>query len=388
MRSFVLAAVAVIALVATGCGAGGSSGGRSAGADATPAGRALKPPIEGLLDRGPNLASGFEAPEPGIDGIVVNAHWADLQPEPNGPIARDNQIDRAVATARRWNQAHPHDPPVAVKVRVFAGVYAPQWAKRLGGAPIRYASPNHPRRAGTFGRFWTGGFGAAWQRLQRELAAIYDNPRAYPEIRDVTVSRCTVASAETMVRGPAVLRALVAHGYTAADDEGHDGRGGCIRDEIDEASVWRDTHLSVAFNEFHRPAGTLPSGRPRIQRDPAFTEAMMRYCVDRLGARCVLENNAIRATYAEKRLDLHPGPAGGKNPGAVYRQLAAVKARTGQTLTFQTAVDQLVGDLPATLRWAIQMGANSVELPLGWHDMITPAQLAPLRAALKRQAAR
>jgi hypothetical protein len=73
---------------------------------------------------------------------------------------------------------------------------------------------------------------------------------------------------------------------------------------------------------------------------------MMTYCRTNLGARCVLENNAIRTPVQA-------------NYEAMYDRIKAM----GPPMSFQTANPNKIGDLLATLTWAAQFGANSVELP-------------------------
>ena len=50
---------------------------------------------------------------------------------------------------------------------------------------------------GTIGRFWTDDYGAAYDQLETLLAAKYDN---VPEIREVTISRCTTFYDEPFIR--------------------------------------------------------------------------------------------------------------------------------------------------------------------------------------------
>ena len=80
-----------------------------------------------------------------VHAYVVKVNWADLQPQPNGPIAADNAIDKAIARVR---QSDYKQVGMALKLRVFAGINAPDWVKKLGGAPIQYTN----NQAGRLGR--------------------------------------------------------------------------------------------------------------------------------------------------------------------------------------------------------------------------------------------
>ena len=155
---------------------------------------ALKPPIRGLVDR-------IGEPDPGagayISAYVVRVRWADLQPTAFGPIAADNAIDRAIARVRQPDMVGR----MALKLRVLAGIDAPEWAKEIGGPALPYVDnqPGANVAGGTIGRFWLPAFGDAYDDLQRKLAAKYDR---VPEIRELTVDRCSTIYDELFVRQP------------------------------------------------------------------------------------------------------------------------------------------------------------------------------------------
>jgi hypothetical protein len=299
-------------------------------AQPTPPG-AIKPALAGLLSRdGPPPADYASV----MGGFVVNVYWSDIQPQQGGPIQPNNAIDQAIATL------HQVDPSrrMGLKVRLFAGVYAPDWVKSLGGSPVPIRDPA-TGASGTVGRFWTDAFGAAYEDLMTKLAAKYD---ATPEVREITISRCTTAYAEPFIRdsGDAVtVQNLLTAGFTVAADQN------CEREEISAHAVWAHTRSDLAFNPYQLIDG---SGRS----DETFTESMMDYCRATLGARCVLENNSIRVPLQ-------------------FPAMYAYMESLGPPIGFQTAVIGKVGDLGATLLTAIGLGAGSVELPAGYQQ--TPA---------------
>jgi hypothetical protein len=270
-----------------------------------------------------------------MGGFVVNVHWADLQPSPGASIASNNAIDQAITTL------HQIDPSgrIGVKVRLFTGIYAPDWAKSLGGPPIPITDPT-TGASGTIGRFWTNGFGAAYNDLEMKLSAMYDSA---PEIREVTISRCTTVYAEPFIRdaaNPSAVSALLQAGFTLDADQK------CHREQILAHQVWAHTRSDLSFNPYQRIGGG-----PRS--DEAFSEEMMSFCRSTLGARCVLANNSLRT------------------PLQFPEMYAAIQA-LGPPIAFQTAVLAKVGDLGATIRTAISLGAASVELPGGFES--TPPQ--------------
>ena len=98
--------------------------------------------------------------------------------------------------------------------------------------------------------------------------------------------------------------------------------------------------------------------------DESWTESMIDYCRTNLGARCVLENNAIRTPVQA-------------NYEAMYDRIKTM----GPPISFQTANPNKIGDLLATLTWAAQYGANSVELP-GSFTQTSPQTFAAANEAL------
>ena len=295
----------------------------------------LKPVIQGLCDRQHIARPPFLVV---ANCAVVKADWSELQLIRGGPVAENNVIDRAVAEANRLNGSDP-SPGLRLKLRVYAGISAPEWAKHLDGDPVALADPQTGEGVGTVPRFWTAGFGAAYDDLMAKLAARYDQ---VPVLLDVVVSRCTTQFAEPFLRQgqtTANRAAYAAAGYTIEADHR------CLREQIDtHARLWRHTRSSVAFNPYQamEAAGTRP--------DVALTEEMMGYCRSVLGSRCVLGNNSISA------------PLDGGPYTSMYARIRAL----GPPYYFQTATALKIGDWAATLDWAAGHGAGMVELPAGY----------------------
>ncbi len=109
-----------------------------------------------------------------------------------------------------------------------------------------------------------------------------------------------------------------------------------------------------------------PDGSTGI--DLAFTEDVMAECRRLLGERCVLSNNSIRM------------PAFGGWMQDMYCSMAAA----GGERSFQTANEWRVGDLEATIEWAIDHGAGAIELPGGFTDMLNRDQMVDLDQRLER----
>ena len=303
----------------------------------------LKPALAGLLDRnGIPPASYLGA----LGGYVVNAHWKDLQPTPGATLTPNNAIDRAIAEVNALNAQH--GTHLGLKIRVFAGIWAPEWVKALGGSPITLTNPQGGQ-SGTIGRFWVDAFGSAYTNFEDLLAAKYDQ---VPVVREVTISRCTTFYDEPFIRDsndPADVTALLDAGYTPNADET------CQRDEIAAATVWQHTRSDLALNPYE-VIGTV--GAHAV--DEPFTLSMMEYCRELLGLGCVLENNSLR----------YPVPSAG------YEAMYASMSQLGAPISFQTATADRVGDLAQTIGFAVTLGASSVELPGGYQSIDTPASFS------------
>ncbi len=296
----------------------------------------LKPVLGGLLDR-------QHAPNPSwhgaVDGYVAEIAWADLQPTPNTPLATNNPIDHDIAYAKTNH--------LTLKLRVLAGTSAPDWAKHLDGPPINVIDEYH--NTGTIGRFWTPRFAHAYTQLQTKLAARYDTT---PQLAMTQITRCTTMYAEPFLRQgrtPQSVHNLLAAGYTTTLDQA------CQHQQIDTHKLWTHTRSGLSFNPYQHlnPDAT-------VTNDGAFSEQMMTYCRQQLGRRCVLENHSIRSTFDQ-------GPS--------YDRLYQAIHTLAGPISFQTAAPERIGDLAATLKWAISQGAASVELPTSYRTTATPASL-------------
>jgi hypothetical protein len=308
--------------------AGGPAGSGGAATPSAPPPGGLKPVLQGIIEIN-QLPEGPELPVAG--GVAVSVSWSDLQPEPDGPIAANNPLDQAIASIRAINLANHLN--LGIRARILAGVNAPDWVKTLGGPAVPVAGTQTTVQ-GTIGRFWTDPFGAAYDDLQRKLAAKYDD---VPEVREVTASRCTTLFAEPLIRqtsDAATVSGLLGAGY----DDSADDR--CQHEMIDAHQVWIHTRTGVAFNPYQHPGGD-PS-------DTAGTLRYMQYCRQVLGPRCVLENNSIRWP-----------------PIPTYDTMYQAMSRMGPPISFQTAGPARIGNLPMTLQWAVQQGADAVELSPG-----------------------
>ena len=74
--------------------------------------------------------------------MVLNVTWAQLQPAEGGPLTT-SAIDSAIAAVNAYNA--PHGTDVGIKLRVWGGYTAPEWAKNIDGAADHDHRPGHGR---------------------------------------------------------------------------------------------------------------------------------------------------------------------------------------------------------------------------------------------------
>lgn len=299
-----------------------------------------KPPIRGLISMGAykfvgaggdpvNTLTPIEKKRGIFSGLVIVASWAQLQPAPGAQIADDNVIDQALDKVRGYNTRNPQKP-LAVKLRIWGGFEAPDWAKSIGGPPINTVHNNKTR---TIGRFWSAAYRKAWADLQTQLAARYDNR---PLIREVAITSCMSYTAEPFflpVNEPLVMNPLLAAGYKGA------AYRFCLSNAIDDYAAWKRSRLVFPFNPLRAEPTTTPG-----PGDPAFTEKVMLACREAIGVRCVFDNHDLDNNLA--------GP---------LRPIYAYMKQLGPEIEFQTACAS-PQNYDETIRFGAYYGASGIEL--------------------------
>lgn len=302
-RLVALIGIAVGAIILGACSSRASPSSRSLEVSATtssstPAGSEItsvagqnkyKPVLTGLIDMGIQTSYGQDQPFPTVNiseitpyvgdfsGIVVNENWSQL--ETSQGVYAWGDLDESLAAVTQFNQAHPNGQ-VYVKLRIFGGNGAPDWAKNLGGSPISEVLKQQTR---TYGRWWTPAYRAAWNTFQHAMAARYDSN---PLIRAVSVGSCASSTGEPFVLNPgkAALTAIESAGWTVAAQES------CLEGAISDYSGWKTTPIEFAFNPFENVVGT------KLQVDQNFTSQIMEQCIGSGasgGPECIPGNNAL-----------------------------------------------------------------------------------------------
>lgn len=311
-----------------------------------------------------------------ISGIVVNDTWSDLQPNSTRQPANTSAIDLALATIARYNQRPGR--ALGVRLRIWAGINAPDWAKSIGGAPVQIcdqtAIPKQPQESTekraqpqatptpcpsvamrTVGRFWSDAYDAPWRRLQEQLAKKYDGDST---VNEVSVSSCSSLTSEPFVQPEDSFsqQNLKTAGYTDVRYQ-H-----CLATAIahDYKPYWHQTLVDYSFNPFRAIDAKPPA------TDLAFTKATIDDCRAAIGNRCVLLNETMG------KFTPPPSPQPSSTPSLAadyYAMWSYMKARGG-SITFQTASppNLLLAWMTNRAGWnaavslAASYGAGSLEL--------------------------
>jgi hypothetical protein len=274
---------------------------------------------------------------PGIfGGIVINATWSQMQTSSVGSVDF-SAVDAALASVRTYNSANP-SAPLGVKLRIYGGNSAPEWAKELSGGPVTiYRNPGGCDGVAdscplTIGLFWTTPYITAWRAFQAQVAAKYDSE---PLIRAVAVTSCASQTDEPFVptTGPVSKKNLenAPVPYTDAKEQA------CLTGAITDYAAWTQSDIDFTFNTYSKITGGT---------DPAFTTSVMNLCRSTIGARCVLDNHALES------------PPYSADAG-VYSNIEAAAG----LVNFQTQSPEAMGCLwQETIAQGIAFGARAIEI--------------------------
>jgi hypothetical protein len=325
--------------------------------------KGIKPLIAGLIDKGSQAPYTHGQPFPTVNlpevrpyyaafsGVVINETWAQLEPS-QGNFTFDG-VRKSLAAVSAYNRAHPSHQ-LRVKLRIFGGFAAPEWAKTMEGPPIRIATKILASGTGTVGQWWKPGYRAAWSALQHSLAASFDGNRL---IGSVAVSSCATLTAEPFVIN---LKSSV-RGQLAADGWSWTAERQCLEGAFSDYSGWKRTSIDYTFNPLPSEAATAvssgsgsttPSTAAGSNPAMSITSEVMSQCASLLstsGRACVLSNHALRRSAAS-------------SPAApVYSEIDKLysRHRSSTTVDFQT-FDQH-SSCPA-IGVAVKHHALSVEL--------------------------
>jgi hypothetical protein len=352
-RVALLLFLASAALVGCGGGGRGLVPSSSASSSPTPPGTVTitppKIPIRGLIDMQDiswhDTDNATPAPFttmyiskfPGnFGGIVINETWADLQPTQGGPIVTAT-VDSDLAAVQAYNNLSDvtQSSPVSVKLRIYAGSNAPQWAKKLPGGPVTiYRNPSGCSGQTdtcplTLGPYWTPAYISAWRSFQTLVAAKYDTN---PLIIAVAVTSCAEQTDEPFVAstGPISKANLTAAGLNDTLQQA------CLSGATADYASWANTDIDFTFNSYNKLTGGL---------DTAFSQSVMQACRALVGSRCVLDNHALATPIV--------------SDPQIYVDIQSM----GGLINFQTQAPEGMGCIwPETITQGIILGARAIEI--------------------------
>jgi len=314
----------------------------------------LKPRCRGIMTRDglPRNDGGLDS---FIDSVVVKVQWQELE-SVQGVYAGTgwNKIEAALARGYR------------VRIRVLAGINAPDWAKKLGGPALSLAATGaHPAVdcsssggvgvantasdvSGCTTYFWEANVQAAYRALMQEIANRYD---ANDKVCEVVNSACMTVFAEVLYRVHSVddgNENLAKAGLTFAKDSA------CQRWSLDMFdTVFKRTRMSMSLS----PWDVIEEGGVHTISFPEARKLADEYRA-KFGEKIIFQNNGLGEN------DKCTSDAA--VPPNEFCWLARDKGPKG----FQTETWVKLGGNQAGLFSAIQnglgMGANFIEMPSGY----------------------
>jgi len=305
----------------------------------------LKEPLRGLVCRDFDRidAGGSDDDMMKItNGVIIQLYWADIQPQENGPIVRDNRLDKALEWVRKFKAKYGVDIPI--KVRLYCGLHSPSWLINKGSFTIKDEK---------IPKYWEPYFISAFADVQQKLAAIYDN---VPEIREVVDGATGLNSAENFIRpfgdkgakqmaGNIFLRA----GYTKDKDSI------AIVKSYDAMKAWKHTLISVCYSAYQ-----YLDSRGNAYETADGTVPFINMFVNEFGKQAVIGNNGLRTTAGKHGEDFAEGGERYK----LFNYFKKLHQEKGVKVYFQTSTaERAGGDLAPVIEDGIKYGALYIELP-------------------------
>lgn len=278
----------------------------------------MKPQLRGFLDRGGVPRYSW------MLGYVLEIDWKTLQPTPNSPLDTSSgsgydQVMSAISAIRTFNAANPNQPARGLKLRTGAAGGAPADLVGMSPGPFTVTDPADGNST-HIGPFWTSAYGDAYADFQRRLWQAFESS---PEFRENVIGMCGFVYEEPFRR----YSTDILTGWSVSADQT------AFYTMIDAHQVWKTTRQDLAYNPYSAP------GADQWWCDTFLSAARVVF-----GKQLVNGNNSIRATTGQDEM---------------YN---AIKS-AGPPIYFQTATIARLGDPATTFEFAVNNGANSVELP-------------------------
>lgn len=185
-----------------------------------------------------------------VDSIVIEAHWRTLEPTEGRYTFTKTDADPSHFTfAEKLSEAAANGKKV--RIRVFAGTYAPNFAKTVNGfKPIDWINNDGQNVIQTLGPFWRRDYQQKWQNFQRALAREFN---CDPRVNEIQISGTGVITPEVMLLQ---TRHPIRPGFTNGDSlraGGFDDAQRNARLKEDVAfmqDTWTHTHLTLWLHPY------------------------------------------------------------------------------------------------------------------------------------------
>ncbi len=270
--------------------------------------------------------------------MIYKLKWEELEPTPGQYEPGFRRIDETFRKATELG--------LSIRLVVVCGENSPAWLKAEVGTVTVHDTAGvayNPSAAGgrTCARWWTTGFGEAYARMQRSLAARYDS---HPALAVVDMTRCMSYWPEPFMRQlkePQNRRNLREAGFSVALDKVAQGEA-----LTTHAQYWKRTRSGIALNPYQELADSGDSWKPNME----YTAAFIQEAVKVLGARLNLQNDS----FVSERSQLGPD----------YWKMFDLIRNSGASFGLQPrgTTKESIGDLRKLIEAAIGQGAGYLEL--------------------------
>ncbi len=299
------------------------------------------------------------------DGLQGEIPMSNLFPTSDGKLATSNAIDKAILELIGWNKANPKLPQVA-KIRLAMGFHLPAWMMSLAGAPITVTDPTSGH-SGQVARFWVPN-SPLWTAIDECLMTLGAKYDGVAELGEFLASRNTTAYNEPCIRqitDPSSVNSLRNAGYNETGN-----LAAFAHDFALLPVAFPTSRVGVAFNPEQVVSAT------GVSVSEPTTESLMRQWWAS-SPRASVENCSLRSNSMGTDYDSMYALMGSKSGVPAGKHLVGI----------QTATAQKVGNLASVIQFAGQKcGADHVELPATYENLLTPAQCVTAAAYLAANA--
>lgn len=313
-----------------------------------------------------------------ISGFVLHLNWKDAQPIANGPIHAD-----AKAILDEAEQEAIENGYEQIRLRFFAGIETPDWAKNLSTGPMQWDDPVDGGSS-SIPVWYSDEFLAAYENVISKLA---DELSDRPLFKEVTCSGASTVYAE-----PCVKQFSYAPNRTTALNNGY-----TVAKDIEAFKRVIDIHhqfmsplgivSSVAYNPYQYIDSDGNSGKDLKW---AYAEELMDYQANLMQEYGVWDNHSLGVNDEGKQVR-------GIEYTNLYTYMALNAAKnlptTYQTMTYTKMIEPENQVTPFnTIQYVVDNLGLSVEMPSGWENpsksqlIVTEEQTLEFNAAFKMRA--